>query len=407
MKFLWRGVSPIGRFLLKNGRQEFGVLKPFDVVISGGGPAGAWAAARLATGGAQVALIDGSHPREKPCGGGVTGRALALLGGSVQGLADGVPIESASFTYQGSLLTMPLAVDGQPLRLAVVSRRIFDAQLLARAERAGATVMRTRVTDLARAADGWAVSTRDGAVHARWIIGADGPGSLVRRRVSVPFERADLSIAAGFYVHGATSRQIDIAFEEDPAGYLWSFPRPDHLAVGACAQADVSSTADLLRLSAQWIDRHVRTGTRERYSWPIPSLRAATLERERPCGDGWLLAGDAAGLVDPITREGIFFALMSAEHAALSLLETGDASRAYSTRVRDTIYSELILAARLKARFFRPQFMGLLLSALGRSSRIRAIMSDLVAGEQPYHTLRRRLLSTLELRLMLELFGMK
>jgi geranylgeranyl reductase family protein len=393
--------------LLKNGREELALLKPFDIAITGAGPAGAWAAARLARAGAHVALIDGSHPREKPCGGGVTGRALELIGASVEGLSEGVPIESATFAYRGRLQMLPLAADGRPLRLAVVSRRTFDAQLLSRAERAGATVLRTRAIDLARNGTGWTTRTRDGVVQSRWIIGADGPGSLIRRRVSAPFERADLSIAAGYFVHGTTSRQIDIAFEEDPPGYLWSFPRPDHLAVGACAQADVSTTADLLRTSEQWIERHVRTGARERYSWPIPSLRATTLERERPSGEGWLLAGDAAGLVDPITREGIFFALLSAEHAAQSLIEKGDPARAYVQRVRDTVYSELILAARLKARFYRPRFMALLLSALERSGRIRAIMSDLVAGEQPYHTLRRRLLSTLELRLMFELFGLR
>ena len=51
-----------------------------DVVIVGGGPAGAWAAYTLARGGARVTLVDRSHPREKPCGGGVTGRAMALAG---------------------------------------------------------------------------------------------------------------------------------------------------------------------------------------------------------------------------------------------------------------------------------------------------------------------------------------
>ena len=391
---------------MKNGRQDV-TVKALDVVIAGAGPAGAWAAARLAAGGASVALIDASHPREKPCGGGVTGRALALLGASVKGIAEGVPIESASFAYRGRLLTMPLADANDALRLAVVSRRTFDAHLVERAQQAGARALKTRVIDVERGDGGWRVSTRDGDVRARWLIGADGPGSLVRRRVSSPFERADLSIASGYYVHGASSRQIDIAFEEDPPGYLWSFPRVDHLAVGACAQADVSSPEALLRLSDRWIERHVAGGTRERYSWPIPSLRVATLERERPAGSGWLLAGDAAGLVDPITREGIFFALLSAEHAAASILGGGDIAQAYSERLRDTIYSELILAARVKARFFRPQFMGLLLSALQRSQRIRAIMSDLVAGEQPYETLRHRLLKTFELRLMLELFGIR
>lgn len=380
-------------------------MRSFDVAIVGAGPAGAWAASRLTSGGAAVALIDGSHPREKPCGGGVTGRALELLGESLPHLEQRVAVETASFAHRSRIVTLPLAGAGSASRLSVLPRRAFDGYLVDRASRAGATLLTTRVIDVERAAAGWRVKTREGEIEAAWLIGADGPGSLVRRRVSRPFERADLSIAAGYYVHGRTSRQIDVAFEDAPAGYLWSFPRPDHLAVGACAQADESTTAELLRISAHWIDRNVEGGTRERYSWPIPSLRAATLEREQPSGNRWLLAGDAAGLVDPITREGIFFALTSAEHAARSILEAADPSAAYAARLRDTIHAELILAARLKARFYRPQFMALLISALQRSGRIRAVMADLVAGDQPYHTLRRRLLATLEWRLMLELFG--
>ena len=395
------GVTQFGRFLLKNGR-----VAVLDVAIVGAGPAGTAAAARLASAGAKVALLDWSHPREKPCGGGVTGRALALLGASVQGLTQGVPIESATFTHRGRAVDLSLRDETAGLRLAVVSRRIFDADLLARARAAGAVLRETRATEIQRAGRRWRIFTRDGEpIDARWVIGADGPGSLVRRRVSIPFDRADLSIAAGYYVHGATSTRIEIAFEEDPPGYLWSFPRPDHLAVGACAQADTATSADLMDLSARWLEQNVRGGTRERYSWPIPSLRAQTLERERPAGDGWFLAGDAAGLVDPITREGIFFALLSGVHAADSILHAPDPAAAYTQRLRDTIYSELLLAAQVKARFYRPRFIALLISALHRSRRIRGIMSDLVAGEQPYHTLKRRLLATLELRLMLELFG--
>jgi hypothetical protein len=71
--------------------------------------------------------------------------------------------------------------------------------------------------------------------------------------------------------------------------------------------------------------------------------------------------------------------------------------------VRDTIYPELSLAARLRARFYRPAFLSLLITALQRSARVREIMADLVAGEQPYHSLRGRLLKTFELRLMWEM----
>jgi flavin-dependent dehydrogenase len=351
-----------------------------------------------------VALVDGSHPREKPCGGGVTGRALALIGSSVGSLANSVAIEAASFEHMARLATVGLA-GAHDLRLAVVSRREFDGHLLTLAERAGADVHRTRAVDLRATGSGWRIETRAGALDAGWVIGADGPGSLVRRRVATPFAREDLSIASGYFVHGVSSRQVDISFETDPAGYLWSFPRPDHLAAGTCAQADETSSEQMLAATARWLDRHVSGGRRERYSWPIPSLRVETLRRERPSGDRWMLAGDAAGLVDPITREGIFFALTSGELAAKSLLEGADPSAAYAARLRTEIYEELILAARLKARFFRPEFMALLVSALQRSARIRAVMADLVAGEQPYKTLRRRLLKTFELRLMLELFG--
>jgi flavin-dependent dehydrogenase len=109
--------------------------------------------------------------------------------------------------------------------------------------------------------------------------------------------------------------------------------------------------------------------------------------------------------VDPITREGIFFALRSADFAADALLGAHSAAERYCDRVRSDIYSELRRAARLKARFFKPHFIDLLVSALSRSARIRAVMADLVAGQQTYAGLRRRLLRTFELRLMLELFG--
>jgi flavin-dependent dehydrogenase len=158
-----------------------------------------------------------------------------------------------------------------------------------------------------------------------------------------------------------------------------------------------------------WIGKKpsIADATRERYSWPIPSLTVPSLQRERPSGDGWLLLGDAAGLVDPITREGIFFALQSAAFAAESLLSGRQPSRSYEEQLRGEVYPELVRAARLKARFFRPAFISLLLRALDGSAAIREVMADLVAGEQSYGSLRKRLLTTLEFRLMWELVGLQ
>ncbi len=385
------------------------VADRFDVAVVGAGPAGCRAAFRLAASGARVAILDGSHPREKPCGGGVTGRALELVRDAIHpaGLRS-VAIDSARFEHHTRTARMSVAATEDSPQLIVASRRDFDAALLAATVRAGARLIPSRVTDVSRERNSWRVVTRDGAIAAEWLLGADGPNSLVRRRVSQPFARADLSIASGFFVHGQSTREIAIAFEDDPAGYLWSFPRPDHLSVGACAQADETSARALLSLTTRWIARAVSGPFElERYSWPIPSLRVSTLAREAPAGRGWMLLGDAGGMVDPITREGIFFALTSANLAADSLAGNGDPTSRYTRLVHQRIYPELIRAARLKARFFTPRFVGLLVRALEGNRAIQSVMSDLIAGRQPYEGLRRRLLATFEVKLFLELMHMR
>jgi geranylgeranyl reductase family protein len=363
----------------------------FDVAIVGAGPAGCRAAGLLAQSGARVALIDGSHPREKPCGGGVTGRALELVSDVIDPSAfDAVPIESATFADGAREATMSLEAPARRGRgLAIVARRDFDGALLRSALDAGASLVAARATDVTRANGGWMIATRAGSIAAGWLVGADGPNSLVRRRVSTPFRRQDLSIASGYFVHGTSSRNITIVFEHDPPGYLWAFPRRDHVAVGVGAQADESSSMRLLAIARRWIDHHLNDGDvrLERYSWPIPSLGAEALEREQPSGERWMLVGDAGGLVDPITREGIYFLLRP------------NSACAFATRIRQGIHDELRRAARLKPRFFDPRFTSLMVDALQQSPRIQRVMADLVAGQQPYRGLKRRLLRTLEIGL--------
>ncbi|MBA2259511.1 MAG: FAD-dependent oxidoreductase, partial [Acidobacteria bacterium] len=118
----------------------------YDVAVIGAGPAGAWCACRLATAGATVALVDGSHPREKACGGGVSGRALAVVGSAPDGTA-GVRIESATFAYDGRRVELPLTGGNGRAPLSVFARRDFDAHLVERARAAGATLIEERVVD--------------------------------------------------------------------------------------------------------------------------------------------------------------------------------------------------------------------------------------------------------------------
>jgi geranylgeranyl reductase family protein len=378
-----------------------------DVVIVGAGPAGSWTAYCLARRGVRVTIVDGSHPREKPCGGGVTGRALGIVADALDGEAlPATVIRTARFTNsaRGASAVVPLAAlgIGPSSDLVVANRAEFDRRLLEAACRAGATLTAARVTDVAVVHDGVSVQTTTGVIRADVVIGADGTNSLVRRRVAAPFRRDQLSIATGYFAHGVTSDEITIELVGEPPGYIWSFPRPTHLAIGICARADAGLTASRLRATAaEWIDAtRLAGGARlEPYSWPIPSLSGADFGGLTLAGPRWLLVGDAAGLVDPITREGIYFALRSGELAADALCSERTAAQHYRDSVSDEMANELARAARLHAHFFEPRFTRLLMDALLTSAGIRAVMADLVAGGQGYKGLRWRLARTGEIGL--------
>ncbi|HEY7058835.1 MAG TPA: geranylgeranyl reductase family protein [Vicinamibacterales bacterium] len=374
----------------------------FDSLVVGAGPAGCIAARDLARAGARVAIIDASHPREKACGGGVTGRALSAIGCErFHVLADAQSVRQALFEVERHYAPVP--IDSEDV-LNVFPRAALDAQLLADAVASGAVHLPARVLSFERVAADWNVATSRGPVAGSWLLGADGASGIVRKQVFRPFARTQLSIAAGSFVDEATTTEIVIRFVDRPRGYLWSFPRPDHLAVGACARADDTTTAELQAICDRWLEGYAPASgrRRRRYAWPIPSLSAADFDHERPAGDGWMLLGDAAGLVDPITREGIFFALRSGSLAAAAL--AGEApARDYATALRNEIYPELKRAARLHDTLFRPRFTRLLLEGLTRSAPIRRVMIDLIGGRQPYAGLKRRLIATGELRLMVKL----
>ncbi len=364
----------------------------------GAGPAGAWAACLLARRGARVLLFDHSHPREKPCGGGITARALALVADAVDlRTLLAVPIRSARFAASSTAAVADVSLNDQAL--VVAGRTEFDGAIFEAARRAGAVILPARVTKVRALAGGFEIDTTAGPRRAAVIVGADGANSLVRRTLASAFRRDQLSLATGFFAHGVSSRDIVIEFVSDPPGYIWSFPRPNHLAIGICTQADRSLNATgLLDAAAAWIRRTgIAAGARlERYSWPIPSLPAADFAALSPSGPGWYLIGDAAGLVDPITREGIYFALLSGQWAADAILSGAAAApQSYARRVREEIGTDLGRAARFKDLFFRPRFTRLLIDALQHSAGIRAVMADLVAGQQDYAGLKWRLVKTL------------
>jgi geranylgeranyl reductase family protein len=381
----------------------------------GAGPAGSSAAFELARRGARVLLFDPSHPREKPCGGGLTRRALHLTGQALQASsAPSVIVRGATFEHAASsddpcTVTFPLHARGPAdSTLVITNRTDLDRLLLERAIGAGARLVPARVLDVSAAAGQATVRTTEGTYRGEILLGADGANSLVRRRTFRAFRRDQLSIATGYFAHGVRHDHIRISCVGAPPGYIWSFPRTDHLAVGVCAQADTGhSSSDLRRLTESWLRmRRLADGARlERYAWPIPSLSERDWSRERAVGPGWMLLGDAAGLVDPLTREGIFFALQSGVWAAEAL--AAHAPALYTVRLQDEVIPELRRAARMRDAFFHPRFTHLMVEALAGSRRVREVMIEMMGGTQTYRGLKRRLLRTFEFGLAWRLLAMQ
>jgi flavin-dependent dehydrogenase len=357
------------------------------IAVVGAGPAGSLLSYHLARSGASVTVFDASHPREKPCGGGVTAKALALLPPAPP--SDPLParfVTACRFeSGTGCAVDLPLA---KPV--AVASRRELDVWLLRRALEAGASHATERVVEVDGSGRLRAASGRDERFDV--VVGADGAGSLVRRTFLAPLPASRRAIALGWFVRGTAPMLV--RFTPGVAGYLWLFPRPDHVGVGICAPLAALPTRELrARLEAE-VARHFPAmvdDTAPRYAHTVPSPTSDPASILEIGGPRWALVGDAAALADPITGEGIYYALRSALVLASTLIADGSTAR-YPERALAEFGRELLKAAALHDRFYAPGFTERMIRYASRSEAIRTVLDDLVLGEQGYVGLKRRLL---------------
>lgn len=360
-----------------------------NVAVVGGGPGGALLAFHLARRGAQVTVFDASHPREKPCGGGLTAKALALLPKAPAD--DPLPVRWVRHCRfeSGDGAAVDLELD-EPV--AIGARRDVDAWILRRAVGAGARHLAERVVEAH--ADG-RVRTAAGERRFDLIAGADGAGSLVRRTFLRPTPPERLQMATGWYVPGTTP--MVVRFTPGLPGYLWLFPRKDHVGVGICAPLRAVPTrglVDRLESEAMRAFPALVDPDAERYAHTIPSPSTDPRSILEIAGDRWALVGDAAALADPITGEGIYHALRSAELLADTLAADGSSAR-YPERALADFGRDLLKAAALHRRFFAPGFARRMIAYADRSAAIRGVLGDLVLGREGYVGLKRRLLRAL------------
>jgi flavin-dependent dehydrogenase len=271
--------------------------------------------------------------------------------------------------------------------------------LLERAERAGAQIEKARVTEMTRSTRGWQLKTKSGALDADFCIVATGARNPLRQ-VGTELTHTDTMAALGYYVPG-DREQIDIQFLPNLEGYIWVFPRCGHLSVGICGKGEPAASLRK-RLENYMVEKGISWKGAAFYSHLLPSLETPAWKRNRVAGDGWMAVGDAAGLVDPITGEGLYYAIRSADLAAKALLsEIGDlAGQAYRRMLRRDFASDLEFGSRLAKRVFFGRFLygsvpARMVQFTRSSPRFAGIMQDLFAGTQSYLGLKRRLIENL------------
>jgi geranylgeranyl reductase family protein len=349
----------------------------WDVVVVGAGPAGSAAARAAAAAGSRTLLVDRAEfPRYKTCGGGLMGASLRAVPAGVE-VPVAATVDRVSFSLRGRFHRLRRAESGF---IPLVNRDAFDHALIRAAQDAGVQFTPgVQVRAVEQDPDRIVVRTAAGPISTRALVGCDGSASVVGREVGVRLSQIDLGLEYELAVEpgGPWERRIHLDWGPLPGSYGWVFPKGDALTVGVIAARGAGAA------TTTYLDDFVaRTGlsgaTVLRRSGHLTRCR----EADSPLGrDRILLAGDAAGLLEPWTREGISFALRSgalagARAAEIARAGTADARQRSQLRYRDEVDTTLGAEMRAGARF---------LGAFRRSpAAFHAAISTLPAGWEAF-----------------------
>lgn len=363
------------------------------VAVLGGGPAGSTTAERLARAGLKTIILDEKLAWEKPCGGGITYKAYSQYPYLLEN-------DTRKKIVTETLLAAPKA---GAVKMALVhplliySRFDLNQMLLQRAEQAGAQIEKERVLGIERGVSGWRIKTRTGLIDADYCVVATGARNPLRE-VGTQYRAEDTMYALGYYVP-TDQAHVDIQFLPNLEGYIWVFPRCGHLSVGICGKGE-SAQVLRSRLERYMEEKGIPRKDAKFYGHMLPALEKPGWKNNRLAGDGWIAVGDAGGLVDPITGEGLYYAVRSGDLASRVLLADGEPAHhaeSYRSLIEHDFASDLTYGAGLAKRLFCGSFLfngvpSRMIDFMRRSPRFCEIMQDLFAGTQPYLELKNRLL---------------
>jgi geranylgeranyl reductase family protein len=352
----------------------------YRVGIIGAGVGGSYLAYLLSRQGIDTVIFDPRAPHEKLCGGGVTPKAMADFP-----LLQDLPCPRHE--VRTVVLVSPngrmVAIDlGKPLTM--FNRKDLDYALLTIARELGAHWRAERVRAFSRDGNCWRMSTDQGEYEAEILVGADGAMSRTRRTLGVSAGKRDCFLALECFLD-LTGDCATFKFFPDLKGYLWVFPRADRTAVGIMCRHDRADGINMLKgMLRNYIEVHF-PGHLERISFRgalIPMASAEQLRDQGICSRNWALIGDAASFVDPISGEGIYYALYSADILASCISE--NRVSLYEQACMERIGRILLEAYRSYRYLYRDEFIDAMVALVEKSRIIRGIVSEMMSGEINY-----------------------
>lgn len=329
-------------------------MEHYDLIVAGAGPAGSECARRAAELGLSVLVLErASFPRAKACAGGLTSVSRNLLGDGVE-----AAIHANVGVVEVRLGSRLRLVWRSPDPTVVTTERDeLDDALVSGASRAGARIeFDTAVRALREEPGGVVVEAGAAPRSARFLVGADGARSLVRRAAGL----AAPSMAAAVFVRAFPSRDDSMAryrgrvlldFSRGRRGYIWIFPKRDHLNIGIYSQHALASwQRDTL---LDYVGRLDLDGWR--FGRAVGSVVPRSVARSGLVRGRVLLAGDAAGLADPVTGEGIGHAVVSGRIAAEAAARADDPATVrdlYARRVEAEVLPDVRAGGFLGSLFY-------------------------------------------------------
>ncbi|HKV04197.1 MAG TPA: NAD(P)/FAD-dependent oxidoreductase [Candidatus Acidoferrales bacterium] len=360
-----------------------------DISIVGGGPAGALCGERLASHGFRVTIYDERLAWEKPCGGGLTHKAIQAYPFLLDSTQPKKIVRTAELISGGG----HRARFEMSHPIVIYARKVLNGMLLDRALAAGCTAVCSRVTSVQTAGETVRLTAGGEERESDFVVLAAGARNQLLPETTA-LGTMDLEVTLGYFVP-TEEDIIKVKFLKQFEGYLWSFPRADHLSVGICAKMGQNPTQKLRRHLDDFVDEEKipMEGARF-YSHMLPSPQAQTIRGRRIAGKNWAMAGDAAACVDPITGEGLYYALRSGDLLAQALIE--GQPDAYPDRLRAAFSADLEFAAKIARKIFCGSFLGgaittRMVQLLNYSPAFRDLIRDVFSGSQDYSSLKRRL----------------